>query len=86
MPTYAMQDEYLAGARYEQAIAKFGKHKPFTNIITAEATHIAHLKPLFSGYKVPVPADNAKNYVTVESFSAKFAQIPKHVVFYVPAI
>ncbi|MGE5630631.1 MAG: DUF2202 domain-containing protein [Caulobacteraceae bacterium] len=75
MLTYAMQDNYLARARYEQVVEKFGQQRPFTDIIAAEITHIAHLKPLFSKYKTAIPADNAKSYVKVpktmrESFTA----------------
>lgn len=73
MLTYAMQDEYLARASYEQVIAKFGQQRPFTNIISSEATHIAHLKPLFARYNTVIPEDNAMSYVKVpDSMKAAF--------------
>jgi hypothetical protein len=63
MLTYAIEDEYLAQARYENVIGKFGAQRPFTNILRAETMHIAELKPLFGMYNVPLPEDNARNYL-----------------------
>jgi hypothetical protein len=62
MLTYAIQDEYLARARYQLVVEKFGAQRPFTNIIEAEYTHISALTPLFEKYNVPIPVDNARDY------------------------
>ncbi|UOY92586.1 DUF2202 domain-containing protein [Ectobacillus sp. JY-23] len=65
--TYAIQDEYLAQARYEKIIAKFGAIQPFTQIKAAEQRHISALLTLFTTYNIAVPQDNAKQYVTTPS-------------------
>jgi hypothetical protein len=65
MLTYAIQDEYLARARYSLVIEKFGEQRPFSNIFSAEETHISHLTPLFKKYNVALPADNSKDYTKV---------------------
>lgn len=65
MLIYAIQDEYLAQAEYEKIIDTFGVQRPFTNIIRAEATHIAALEPLFSEYGVLLPENTAEEYVTL---------------------
>ncbi len=61
---YAIQDEYLAQARYEAVIAKFGSIRPFSNIKAAEQRHISALVNLFQKYNMKVPEDNAKQYVS----------------------
>jgi hypothetical protein len=63
MLTYAIEDEYLAQARYENVISKFGAGRPFTNILRAETMHIAAVKPLFEMYNVPLPENDARNYL-----------------------
>ncbi|WP_427338084.1 DUF2202 domain-containing protein [Caloranaerobacter sp. DY30410] len=65
MLVYAIQDEYLARAEYEEVINKFGENRPFTSIIKAEETHIKLLTPLFEKYNIPIPTDRAKDYVVV---------------------
>lgn len=70
--TYAIQDEYLAQARYDTIIAKFGSIKPFRQIKSAEQRHISALLTLFKKYNVMVPEDNAKQY-TKEPGSLKEA-------------
>ncbi len=65
MLTSAIEDEYLAGARYKAIIGKFGRQRPFVNIEAAERTHVMALKPLFRKHGVPVPENNAARYVTV---------------------
>ena len=57
MLTYALQDEYLARAEYDQILSDFGNVRPFTNIIRAEVTHIDALLPLFEAYGITAPAD-----------------------------
>ncbi|MEH7436927.1 DUF2202 domain-containing protein [Neobacillus drentensis] len=59
---YAIQDEYLAQARYDSIIAKFGAIRPFTQIKAAEQRHISALLPLFQKYNIKLPEDNAKQY------------------------
>jgi hypothetical protein len=61
---YAIQDEYLAQARYDAVISKFGSIRPFTNIKTSEQRHITALLSLFQKYNVKIPANNAKQYVS----------------------
>ena len=57
MLTYALQDEYLAKDLYAGTLEKFGPRRPFSNIIQAEENHIAMLKPLFTKYNAPLPAE-----------------------------
>ena len=57
MLTYALQDEYLARAEYDQILSDFSNIRPFTNIIRAEETHIDALLPLFTAYGITAPAD-----------------------------
>ena len=65
MLTYAIQDEYLARARYLHAIEKFGQQRPFINILNAEENHISYLIPLFTKYNIGLPTDNSGYYVKV---------------------
>lgn len=65
--TYAIQDEFLAQARYDAIIKKFGPVRPFTQIKAAEQRHIQALLPLFKQYNVMVPVNDA----------AKFIEAPK---------
>ncbi|UYZ23878.1 ferritin-like domain-containing protein [Mesobacillus jeotgali] len=61
---YAIQDEYLAQARYDAVIGKFGSIRPFSNIKAAEQQHISALVTLFQKYDKQIPEDNAKQYVS----------------------
>lgn len=61
---YAIQDEYLAQARYDAVIGKFGNIRPFSNIKAAEQQHISALLSLFKKYDKQIPEDNAKQYVS----------------------
>jgi hypothetical protein len=61
---YAIQDEYLAQARYDVVIGKFGNIRPFGNIKTAEQQHISALVSLFQKYDKQIPENKAKQYVT----------------------
>lgn len=65
MMIYAIQDEFLARARYLLAIEKFGQQLPFTNIFNAEKNHINYLIPLFTKYNVAIPTDDSVHYVKV---------------------
>ncbi|MBS8263762.1 DUF2202 domain-containing protein [Mesobacillus boroniphilus] len=62
---YAIQDEYLAQARYDTVIGKFGNIRPFSNIKAAEQKHISALVSLFQKYDKQLPEDNAQQYVSV---------------------
>lgn len=64
---FAMQDEYLARAEYQEIIAHFGAVKPFTNILKAEEQHISRLKVLYQQLNLPLPVDNAKDHVVLPS-------------------
>ncbi|MEN6340527.1 MAG: DUF2202 domain-containing protein [Clostridiaceae bacterium] len=73
MLMYALQDEYLAHAEYEQIIADFGSVRPFTNIIKAEQTHIDSLLPLFAAYGLTAPADDgAAHTLAVSSLTESY--------------
>ena len=73
MLTYAIQDEYLAYAEYDQILSDFGNVRPFTNIIRAEATHIEALLPLFAAYGITAPADEgADRAVSVKALTDAF--------------
>lgn len=75
MLIYAIQDEYLAHAEYDFILNTYGEQKPFSNIIGAEEKHIESLTLLFSSYKIALPQDTAKEYIShpksvVESLKA----------------
>ncbi|MGP4069142.1 ferritin family protein [Halobacillus sp. B29] len=63
MLTYAMQDEYLAQARYEDVLNTFGNVRTFARIKEAELRHIAALNTLFTRYQVPLPEDTSQFFV-----------------------
>lgn len=63
--TYAIEDEYLANARYTLDIEKFGSRPPFARIAAAEKRHIGLLRPLLVKYNLPVPEDRGAQYVAV---------------------
>lgn len=65
MLTYAIQDEYLARAEYAAIMGKFGTMEPYSNIKDAEEQHIAWLKEIFASLGIPVPADQAVQYIHI---------------------
>ncbi|MCT2536771.1 rubrerythrin family protein [Aquibacillus koreensis] len=74
MLTYALQDEYLAQARYDNILGTFGDIPTFSRIRQAELRHISALLPLFERYQVPLPEDMSQNFVTTpESLKASYA-------------
>ncbi|MEA3318731.1 MAG: hypothetical protein U9Q88_01805 [Bacillota bacterium] len=62
--TYALQDEYLAQARYNRILGTYGYIRTFARIQEAELRHINALLPLFQQYQVPVPQDISPQFVT----------------------
>ena len=73
MLTYAIQDEYLAYAEYDQILRDFGSVRPFANIVRAESTHIEALLPLFAAYGITAPADEgADRAVSVKALTDAF--------------
>ncbi|TYS67618.1 hypothetical protein FZC76_13665 [Sutcliffiella horikoshii] len=62
--TYALQDEYLAQARYNRILGTYGYIRTFARIQEAELRHISALLPLFQQYQVPVPQDISPQFVT----------------------
>lgn len=74
MLTYALQDEYLAQARYNNIISTFGNIPTFVQIREAEMRHITALLPLFERYQVPLPIDISESFVTTpDNLKAAFA-------------
>ena len=65
MLTYAIEDEYLAKAEYELIMDKYGRIRPFSNIVRAEEQHIRYLVELFNTYGYAIPADTAKDHVVL---------------------
>lgn len=65
MLMYAVQDEYLAHGEYLAIIDKFGDQKPYTNIISAEETHLAYLKEVYLVYGLDFPADESASHIVV---------------------
>lgn len=66
---YAIQDEFLAQARYDSVIEKFGPVRPFTQIKAAEQRHIEMLLPLFKQYNVMVPVNDAARFINIPQTS-----------------
>ncbi|PFA67667.1 rubrerythrin family protein [Bacillus sp. AFS015802] len=64
MLIYAMQDEYLAQARYDRIIQNFGNVRTFLRIKEAELRHITALQTLFQRYGIPLPEDQSQSYTT----------------------
>lgn len=64
MLTYALQDENLAQARYNNILGTFGYIRTFTQIKEAEMRHIDALLPLFYQYQVPLPEDLSYSFIT----------------------
>ncbi|WP_017721399.1 ferritin-like domain-containing protein [Kamptonema formosum] len=54
----AINDEYRARAFYAAVIEKFGKVRPFSNIVQAEGRHIKLWENLFAQYGLPIPEDS----------------------------
>ncbi|SHM77639.1 ferritin family protein [Gracilibacillus kekensis] len=74
MLIYAIQDEYLAQARYNNIIGTFGNVPTFIRIREAELRHISALLPLFERYQVPLPNDISASFVTTpENLKAAYA-------------
>ncbi|MGM0844988.1 MAG: ferritin family protein [Bacillota bacterium] len=74
MLTYALQDEYLAQARYNNIIGTFGNIRTFVQIREAEMRHISALLPLFERYQVPLPNDTSQSFVTTpDNLKAAYA-------------
>lgn len=74
MLTYAIQDEYLAQAKYTAIAEANNNANPFSNIAEAEATHINELLPLFEKNGIQVPVNDASDRVTLpDSLAASYA-------------
>ncbi|WP_315900302.1 DUF2202 domain-containing protein [Cytobacillus firmus] len=74
MLTYALQDEYLAQARYENILGTFGYIRTFAQIKEAEIRHINALLPLFERYQVSIPEDISHSFTAApESIKGAYA-------------
>ncbi len=87
MLKYTLEDEYLAKAEYETIIAEYGSVRPFSNIVKAEARHIAALEPLFETYNLELPAVDASKYTVLpetieESYKAGVEAEVKNIAMY----
>lgn len=65
MLMYAAQDEYLAHGEYLAIVDTFGNQKPYTNIISAEETHLAYLKEVYLAYGLDFPTDVSAEHIIV---------------------
>lgn len=65
MLMYAVQDEYLAHGEYVAIIDKFDSQNPYTNIISAEETHLAYLKEVYVSYGLEFPDDESASHIVV---------------------
>ncbi|WP_252189357.1 ferritin-like domain-containing protein [Rossellomorea vietnamensis] len=74
MLNYAMQDEYLAQARYDRILENFGNVRTFLQIKEAELRHITALQTLFQRYGLPLPEDQSQSYTTTpDSLKSAYA-------------
>jgi len=65
MLTYAVQDEYLARGEYEAIEETFGSQKPYTNIKSAEETHLAYLEAVYAAYGLAFPEDESAPHIVL---------------------
>lgn len=65
MLMYAVQDEYLAHGEYLAIIDKFGSQKPYSNIVSAEETHLSLLKELYVSYSLDFPVDHSADHIII---------------------
>lgn len=65
MLTYAIQDEYLAQAKYRAYQKAFGDSNTFARLERAEKNHIARLEELFKVYGYAIPENSAASLVKV---------------------
>ncbi len=61
----ALEDEHHAYAEYEAIIAAYGTDTQFSNIIEAEATHIAAIEYLFVTYNYQIPIEDWASQVVL---------------------
>lgn len=74
MLMYAVQDEYLAHGEYLAIINKFGNQKPYTNIVSAEETHLAYLKEVYLSYGIDFPSDYSADHIVIPNNLLEAAQ------------
>lgn len=70
--TYSMEDELMAKAEYDKIISKYGKIRPFVNIIEAEKKHIKYLEPLLEKYNVDYPVITKNTVVLPDSLEEAY--------------
>ncbi|MBV1757162.1 MAG: DUF2202 domain-containing protein [Dethiosulfatibacter sp.] len=74
MLMYAVQDEYLARGEYLSIIDKFGKQRPYTNIIKSEESHLAFLEEVYISYELDFPEDSSIDHIVVPDNLLEAAQ------------
>lgn len=65
MLTYAVQDEYLAHGEYVAVIEKFGKQRPYINIVKSEETHLSYLEEVYLSFNMEFPEDTSADHIVV---------------------
>lgn len=58
-------DEYKAEAEYIALIEEFGSGRPISQIVKAEAKHIAALEKLYDLYNITIPENNGDEFAVV---------------------
>ncbi|MGE0598685.1 MAG: DUF2202 domain-containing protein [Dehalococcoidia bacterium] len=67
----SIDEEYKAHATYQAVIDKLGNIAPFSNIVTAEQSHIDAWKTLLTRYGIAIPADPYLGKVTAPATKAE---------------
>lgn len=65
MLQYALEDERLAQAEYNEIMASFDVTRPFANIVKAEVKHEAAVIRLYEARDMTVPEFNAEDHILI---------------------
>lgn len=75
MLMYAIQDEHLARGEYQAIIEKFGSQNPYSNILSAESTHISYLEEVYEAYEIDIPDDISADHIVVPGDLLEAAEV-----------